>query len=423
MNDDLALAIENNDKDTVSRLIASGGVVNLNAAATDTVKMPPLIHAAALGRIEIMTLLLDAGASIDVIDSHGKSVYHAAVAHNQLATLRWLLLERGGGAANLNNNAESDLLLQEVTHNRDDRIAILLLDADAPIDRLAPIDLMNLVARPRSVAVLQRLLKRDVDVRALRDSKNRSLCHRVIVGASHNNHDHDVLLQAVVAAGVGVNAVDDNNRTALHYAALWRNATSLRVLVELGADIDQRDCLGASVLHWLGGSGNDDGSCAELMLAFGANVRVADNQGRTPCCIAAQRRLRAQLCAFLAAGGELEQSYSNFTELPTTIEIEAARQRIARRRLDFVRHRALEICVGLQPLNLDALQLCEIMTQSFGVYGSLIAFHQWWRIATLFNVDEESRLFVCICFFFEDVDDSDDDDDDEFNNVDDGHAT
>jgi hypothetical protein len=47
-----------------------------------------------------------------------------------------------------------------------------------------------------------------------------------------------------------------------------------------------------------------------------------------------------------------------------------------------VRQRALQVCVGLQSLGLDALQMCEIAQHSCGHVAHLIAFHQWWTIAT-----------------------------------------
>jgi hypothetical protein len=98
------------------------------------------------------------------------------------------------------------------------------------------------------------------------------------------------------------------------------------------------------------------------------------------------------LCALLAAGGNLDQpdnedettrmiAIRERVALPTADEIDAARQRIAKTRLDLVRHRAFQICVGLQSFRLNALQLCEILMHSFGALGSLILFHQWWAIA------------------------------------------
>jgi hypothetical protein len=63
-------------------------------------------------------------------------------------------------------------------------------------------------------------------------------------------------------------------------------------------------------------------------------------------------------------------------------QVETARREIAKVRLDFVRNRAMEVCIGLQSLRLDALQVCEILQLACGPLARLIAFHQWWKIAT-----------------------------------------
>jgi hypothetical protein len=130
-----------------------------------------------------------------------------------------------------------------------------------------------------------------------------------------------------------------------------------------------------------------------LLLALGADVNLVANDGRTACGIAAVFKKPAALCALVAAGGDLGQPNEEGetprmiakryrVHLPTANEIDAARRRIAKARLDLVRERAFQICVGLQSFRLNALQLCEILMHSFGALGSLIAFHQWWAIAT-----------------------------------------
>jgi hypothetical protein len=66
----------------------------------------------------------------------------------------------------------------------------------------------------------------------------------------------------------------------------------------------------------------------------------------------------ASLCALVAAGGDLDQpnnkgetprmiAIRKNVALPTADEIDAARHRIAKTRLDLVRERAFQICVGL----------------------------------------------------------------------------
>jgi hypothetical protein len=58
-------------------------------------------------------------------------------------------------------------------------------------------------------------------------------------------------------------------------------------------------------------------------------------------------------------------------------QVDAARREIAKTRLDFVRYRGLEVCIGLQPLQLDALQLCEILQHWCGP--------DLWRACSHFN--------------------------------------
>lgn len=60
----------------------------------------------------------------------------------------------------------------------------------------------------------------------------------------------------------------------------------------------------------------------------------------------------------------------------------AARQRIAKTRLELVRSRALQVCLALQSRALDALQTCEILVHACGPAASAIPFHVWWKIAT-----------------------------------------
>jgi hypothetical protein len=129
-----------------------------------------------------------------------------------------------------------------------------------------------------------------------------------------------------------------------------------------------------------------------LLLALGADADLVANDGRTACLVAAVYRQPAALCALVAAGGDLDQpnrkgetsrmiATRKNVALPTADEIDAARLRIAKARLDLVRERAFQICVALQSFRLNALQLCEILMHSFGALGSLIAIHQWWAIA------------------------------------------
>lgn len=377
----LRFAIASNDVLKASSLICNGC---LNGSSSPL----PLIHAAALGRLEIMTLLVDGGANMDAINntSYQKTACDAAVRNNQFDALK-LLVDRGANVRAVQSADHS--LLKAAAQYGDDRMTLLLLDAGAPLNSLTHHDLMNLVASPKSVDVLARLLRRGVDVSALRDIDKNSLCHRVVWNAKCDN-DLEVLVRAVVVdANVDVNATDSRGETAFHYAATKRNIPALRVLVELGADIDRQSTDGGTALRNACKGRGDSGPTVDFLIAIGASVGLAlalaalDEQG--PPATASSDRM-AVLSAFLAADidGDAQRKIAIRSDflLPPAADVAAARRRIGKARLDLVRGRAADVCIGLQSLRLNALQLCEILMCSCGVFGSLIEFHEWWAIAT-----------------------------------------
>jgi hypothetical protein len=133
--------------------------------------------------------------------------------------------------------------------------------------------------------------------------------------------------------------------------------------------------------------------------------------GRTPCCKAAFNFQRDHFYVvlpivnvMLAADADLDavdqdgnsarqQLLANhrltFDDAQAAEAVEAARREIAKVRLDFVRHRAWQVCIGLQSRSLDALQMCELLLFACGPVAPLIPFHQWWKIATLSSTSSQ----------------------------------
>jgi ankyrin repeat protein len=375
---ELVNAIEQNNISTVSSLI-SNGVVNVYDNAW------PLHHAARQGRVEILSMLLDAGADIDAVDAGKNCACHIAIMNGQFDALK-LLVERG---ANLSlNNSNGFSLISVASRGRtSEQIAIFLLDAGASLRRTSATDLMNLVT---TVAIFKRIVARNVNVAALRSRCHSTICHYT----AQNIRRADEFRWLIDCCGKDViDAVNRNGETPLHWAASCGNVSVVPVLVELGADIDCPPANGSSALHRACMSLDDSGPFVELLLALGADVGIVDCDGLTACHLAVECQQSGSLCALVATGCDLDlpdndgktprgMAVAFDCTLPTLDEIDAARRRIAKTRLDLVRERAFQICVGLQPLNIDALQLCEIMMHSFGALGSLILFHQWWTIAT-----------------------------------------
>jgi ankyrin repeat protein len=365
-------AIKKNDIPAVSSLISSGSV-NLNGEPW------PLHRAAELGRVEIMTLLLDAGADINAVNGCRYTACHIAILNNQFDALK-LLVERGANLAVVDSDGRS--LLSFVSRfDRSERFVTLLLDVGAPLYGLSNGVVMALV---KSVAVFDRLVARGVNFTAMRDKCGATLCHYV---ARNVTCVDDLRFLVNVCSNDAVHAVDDDGWTPLRWALSRSNELAMRVMVELGVAIDRQDDDGWTALINVSCS-DAQSSKIELLLALGADVNLVTNDRQTACRIAAVCKKPAALCALVAAGSDLDQPNKEGetprmianrydVQLRTAGEIDAARRRIAKARLDLVRQRAFQICLGLQPLDINALQLCEILMHSFGALGSLIAFHQW----------------------------------------------
>jgi ankyrin repeat protein len=360
--------------------------------------MNALVSAAESGDIDCMIALLDSGFDINSRDETGRNACYLAIVNHHFDALK-LLVERGAAVTVQGDvNIAYTFLLHTLVHRIGpaiEKMAILLLDVGAPIDMPYAYEMNWLVKKTKSVAVLDRLLARGLDVAALRDPfSQRTLCHMITDNFESTPNFHSLLIAAVDRAKVDINAKDYQGLTALHGAASSHDLDTIRLLVELGADVDVVDSSNYSPLHIIFGHCSlFNCDTAELLLSLGANVHIAEASSlSTVCHEAAKQADYNAVCAFIAAGSNLDQPDAN-GHTPRSIlwqtrvrlifdsDIEAACRRIARKRLDLVRGRAYIICVALQSFNLPALQMCEILMH-MSTFSSLIKFHQWWAIVT-----------------------------------------
>lgn len=128
-----------------------------------------------------------------------------------------------------------------------------------------------------------------------------------------------------------------------------------------------------------------DYECAVALLAAGADVNLCDSQGSNAAFAVANHSACAAMPALVACGADLDVVNNDGdtarlvltrrNQIVDAALVDAARRDIGKARLDFVRFRALQVCIGLQSLMLDALQLCEILRHACGCAAALIPFH------------------------------------------------
>lgn len=370
----------------------SSGSVDVNARLLDEKgeESTALILAAERGHAALVEQLLRAEAEIDNQTQHGQTACHVATQNCRIDVLT-LLLARGCDLSMLDAEHRTPLDIA-VTLKTNDQPAIALINAGASLYD----DSVVCEAAAMSPATAELVFALRDDLSLLRDSGGCTPCHLAVQrGRMDSCATLDVLLRR---ANVGLHVCDRRDRTCVHSAAAENNADALYWLFEAGADLDAVDKHGWTPLHVACNANNFDATLA--LVAAGASVHPSDKGGRTACHLASNPAdfvvefSRVVLDLLLVCGADFDAAdifgitprrlhlVAEGPSPPTVEQLEHARRLIANAQLSRVRRRAFEVCVGLRPLDLAALQVCEILSYACGRIGTAIPFHIWWSIAT-----------------------------------------
>lgn len=171
----------------------------------------------------------------------------------------------------------------------------LLIDAGADPNRCRHI--VNRAATYIDlVGALQTLLERGADPNERRGDKGATALHRlgspVYVGRGPARYCHETGIRILLDHGARVLERDAEGNTALHYAAFGSNLQIFRLLVsKLPPDMDAsiislRNHSGEALLHWAAAGKKHD--IVRYLLSAGADVNCANDNGWTPllCAVA-----------------------------------------------------------------------------------------------------------------------------------------
>jgi ankyrin repeat protein len=393
-------AIQSGDAKIVAEMLADGRA-DANAAVHWFGTALHLVVHRDHGDITIAKLLLDAGARINDVDRIGVTPLLAAVRANAVAMVE-LFIACGADVALEDVNHLSPLLVAMLKRNESNIYA--LLKAGAPLGTsMNPNDAAVVCgAATLSTRVLRLMIdRREQLIGELCDVERRTPCHHL--AARPDTPQADVVLRMLVnEAHIDINARNHADETCAHVCAMHGHTTALLAAIELGADIDARDRAHRTPL--MQAVANVHMPCVYLLLAAGADAsQVCGRFGETLCHFAVDpfagislrltRSPHQMLCTAIAAGANFDapddrgtsaRAYADKQGIraPTEQDIIDARRLLTVAIVDRVRKRALEVCCGLQPLNLDALQTCEVLQHACVPWNATIPFHTWWTIAT-----------------------------------------
>lgn len=258
----------------------------------DRFRSLPIHYVANTGNVEILELLLEAGAEIDAGDSDNSTALGAAAMSGNDEIVA-LLIERG---ADVNiRDRKADCPLSFATYGRDSTVVQLLLDAGADLYFRNPNgETLLHVASQRGVRMLvEHLLDNDADIDARAAGGATPVGYAAMSG-------HPEIVALLLERGADPNgAQTEDAATPLEYTT-WRNQVECaRTLIEKGAMVDRLGHRNNTPLVWAADRSSLE--MVELLLSHGANVNHMNEAGETALVKAAAAGHADRVAALLAA--------------------------------------------------------------------------------------------------------------------------
>jgi ankyrin repeat protein len=203
------------------------------------IETTPLVSASYKGRYEVVTTLLEAGASVHKTDSDGQSALHNAANGGHAQVLE--LLIKSGSQVNLQDSNQFTALMAS-TNSEDTACMLALLDSGANID-----------------------MSDDEGTNAL------------AYAAARNRGKH---AQVLLERGAHIEATDYAGWTPLIYAAVWDHVELVKLLIDNAADVNHQsgeklDTPLIAAAHY------GSVKAAEVLIDSGAFLEAKNQKGNT----------------------------------------------------------------------------------------------------------------------------------------------
>ncbi|XP_077305482.1 caskin-1 isoform X2 [Lithobates pipiens] len=228
-----------------AKLLGSAKRVNVNFQDADG--FSALHHAALIGNTELISLLLEAQAAVDIKDNKGMRPLHYAAWQGKKEPMKLLL--KSGSAVNIPSDEGQIPLHQAAQHGHYDVSEMLLQHQSNPcimdISGKTPLDLACEFGR---VGVVQLLLNSNMCAALLEpkpgDSTDPNGTSPLHLAAKNGHID---IIRLLLQAGIDINR-QTKSGTALHEAALCGKTEVVRLLLDSGINAHVRNTYNQSAL-------------------------------------------------------------------------------------------------------------------------------------------------------------------------------
>ncbi|XP_067286656.1 caskin-2 isoform X2 [Pseudorasbora parva] len=247
---DLLLAVKNGDLPLAHKLLAKiktnrnkllGSTKRLNVNYQDQDGFSALHHAALTGTTDLLSLLLEAQATVDIKDSNGMRPLHYAAWQGKAESV--LMLLRAGASVNGASQDGQIPLHLAAQYGHYEVSEMLLQHQSNPCTvnkvKKTPLDLACEFGR---LKVTQLFLSSNMVVALLEgNGRDNTPLHL----AARNGHKD--IIRLLLKAGIDINRTTKSG-TALHEAALYGKTDVVKLLLDAGIDVNNRNTYNQTAL-------------------------------------------------------------------------------------------------------------------------------------------------------------------------------
>lgn len=249
---------------------------------------------------------------VNLSDDRGRTPLHYAAAYANSSAM-YLLLEQGA-------NPRAKTFENEITplhfaaKKGNTWIVEPLLELGADVNALTspfnstPLHYAAMADAPESVAIL---IENGADVSRANNEGNTAL-HNLILYAENSQYSSYRLkaLESLIEAGANVGAQNEVGDTPLHIALRLKNLDFASELLGLYPDLSLANDKGKTALHELLENSSiqraEVGKFVSWLIAFGAKLDVADEDGNTPLHLAAQNSYPEVVDKLISVGADVK---------------------------------------------------------------------------------------------------------------------
>eukprot|EP01043_Picozoa_sp_COSAG02_P002518 COSAG02_NODE_58_length_43613_cov_235.901572_10_plen_465_part_00 len=260
----------------VVRLLADEGA---NANGMDWRGHTAMSHATAGNHVEMMAVLVRAGADLDKLNENGMSAVMVGVAHGSTKAVQWLL-EQGADWRWQTDQLGRNALAIAREYKKHEPTAVL--EAWLMVHGTAEeqLEVVGYRAALDEQAALEESWRAAAREQMRKVARAEAWASALITATRERKHDPQLFsrLLETVPEGADVNWVGRNGRTALQWAAEANSIDKMLVLLGAGADPEKAENAGWTALMLAANVGSTE--AVRCLLEHGADWRKTNQYGQ-----------------------------------------------------------------------------------------------------------------------------------------------